>query len=233
MKKKIKFLDWNAIHTIGNPSKVKGQLQSMMKDGGRDYSANYGFEEGNWNLTDIMITGLSTPGIAQIAYGILLGMDENGRTIHALAPDVKFRLRVHSRQACYCDKNENELNKNEINPKEQPHPGDMIRMEVALRPAEDRKDLATREMRKWATRGEDLYLYDWYEIDDDLCITVPMTFAHKMLKLKGKRLVFPEFARQRKSRTVGVNWLYEEVSTDYKLEQNESAKKTEKPKKVE
>jgi len=79
-------------------------------------------------------------------------------------------------------------------------------------------------------RGEDAYIYDEFVIDDDHCITVPVHFAHPLLKRFGKRLVFPEFKGVGEGRTVGNNWRFEEVPKDFKLNP-QKAKKVGRPKK--
>ena len=223
----IKGLNWGSIVNVSNMSGVRREVQKLMKGDKRNIKSNYGLEEGRWNLTDILTARFrySLPALRQ-----LYGEGDDGKVVPTMAIDCKFRLRVHSRQIVFCDKDDVKLKPMDIAPDALPQSGDIIRWKNIPRPTEERKR-NTRELKRWAMRGEDAYIYEEFEIDEDLCITAPVTFAHMMLRKFGKRMVFPEFKGRGKDRSVGSNWIFEEVPVDYKLQTIEPVAKANRSKK--
>ncbi len=209
---KIIGLNWNLIDNYASKSRVRSSIEALMLNDKREIQDNYGFEDGNWNLTDIITTRFryKLPALQMIC-----GEDEKGNHIPSMAINVRFRLKVHCRQVVYCDKDNNVLKAANISPDAKPLEGDVIRWKNIPRPSDTGTGRNTKELRRWQTRGEDSYKYKFFTIDSDGCIIADITFAHPMLQKFGKRLVYPEFKGKGDSRSVGNNWVFEEVSKDY------------------
>lgn len=216
---KIKGLQWNKLDQQANRIKLVSDVEALMKGNGFSIEDNYGFQEGNWNLTDILTADdkFKVPALQQ-----LYGEDVKGKRTHSLSTNMKFRLKVHSRQICWQDKSGNELR--DLDWTEKPKEGDVIRWKNIPRPSERATARNTREIKNWNIREEDSYKYEYFRVDKDGCIEAGIDFAHLMLKKHGSRLVYPQFLGRGKGRHL-ANWIFEEVPSDF-------AEKVEPPKKV-
>jgi hypothetical protein len=85
------------------------------------------------------------------------------------------------------------------------------------------KNLTFHQRNRVIAEGKQLKTFEYYEVDEDGCVQVPLREAMSLLKKSGIRIAFPEFGLSH-SRVKDVeegekrritNWLFEEVSIDY------------------
>lgn len=180
---------------------------------------NYGFEPGNWNLTEI----LHAPQDYKYAsLHIIEGSDGHGNV--TLGAEMKatdggplsFRLHVLSRQAIKRAVHGVERFK----PTDPAQPGDIVewkshvRLDKRNRPADADTRLA------WAEQGIRPHKYDDFTCDNDCCIRVGFVTAIMMLERYGLRSSHPQFDRLgRRDNARGVmritNWRFQEVAADW------------------
>jgi len=196
---------------------------------------NYGFEGGQWNLSDLRT--MKRKDFQIFAYKHIEGVDQKSgrpdarRTLRdANGMPMMFRFAVLTRQACDRDKDGNPLgllNKDRYvrsrdlynKPDDKPQPGDIVRVkgDPELLNDDDTQVDQARVMELHA-QGKDIYNWHEYTLDEVCTIRVPYEPANAMLKSHGKRLVFPEFQRPglgEASKRI-TNWWFEEVPQDYK-----------------
>jgi hypothetical protein len=179
---------------------------------------------------------------ATLAACLVHGKNERGNPLPAgqgiVSKKRDVKLQVMTRQGCTTDEEGNPIVTNPterrfVSPDEKPVPGDIIM--VKTRPLEFCPDterpmdrVATRNDRQ--RRGKSLWEEEAYEVDEDLCVTLPISHAYELLSKNGYRMVGPEFQKYNSNlRTLdkdGVkmvdprrrvtNWWYKEVAEDFK-----------------
>jgi len=177
--------------------------------------ANYGFEEGQWNLTDLI---QETDTRKYIAYHVLEGIDQDRKKDTSygvktdMGTDILFKFRVHTRQACCRDKDghkvwlrqeakDNVGNPGDIVPnyEEKPKTGDIVEWKANRKYTDERGQIVDQKIKKrWALQGIRPDNYIEFRVDKDGCIQVPYPYALAMLRNKGKRLSFPQFRKVNK-----------------------------------
>lgn len=217
-----------------------------------------GFKDNEWNLTELLQLARRTSGppVSIVAFQIIMGLDRKGRRAEAIPlVNVPYRLEVLTRQAC-CKTHDGKIvngwqqtmveNVSDryrgdiIAPKadELPQPGDLVNVKgnfIKIHP-ESEDPLLYAERSQMLMEGRPIYEENLYSVDAHGCINFPSTqtaFGHALqcLKLKGLRLVAPEFhaidraaaakgeLRGKKieetQRTI-TNWHFREVPPDYK-----------------
>ena len=231
------MVDWNNINQHQSYAKIRADLETRITPD------NYGFESGNWNLTELLTEG---PPLGIICTQIIAGEANNGRRSPAhvpmAAPDGRggfpFRLKVLTRQACDMAADGMYINgwsagnlpkrmqtmDNTLFPtdKEAPLEGDVITLKRAAR-----ERLDPQERNKLMARGESAWYLTRKTIDADGCIWCEYGEALELLHRAGKRLVYPEFRRPDRSLEEAAKkghgekprriaqWHFEEVPADY------------------
>lgn len=208
---------------------VRGQVYQELKK--RITEANYGDhkkDENRWSLTELI---QSTNQRKYTALEVLEGRQLDGKVFPDMAVDIKFKLRVLSRQAVYKDKNGQRVFLNPagrdnvgdpddiivLQPDTPVEPGDVIRVKGRpKREDEEGQPLDIHSRNRMSMYGEDMYIFHEFVVDKDGCIEVGYPHAYIMLQKNGKRLAFPQFEKGQRPRRVTA-WLYEEVfETDAK-----------------
>ena len=122
--------------------------------------------------------------------------------------------------------------------RDKPKPGDVVRWKDRMREPDNVIDqqtimsaqneplitaellephLSTEHIDSWAAAGEDLYIYEEYEVDENLCINVPIAHAQAMLRKFGHRIARPQWRKMDKPKPEEkpprkiTNWLFQEA----------------------
>jgi hypothetical protein len=222
-------INWSAFNRNANRQEIGRQIAQIVTPD------NYGFDNGQWNLTDIIVesSSLRFPALQLIAGDQPNGKPSPGGPMRGRDGEkLRFRLQVLTRQACSRDKDGNPLNgwdkdkQGDGNPEpgDSPQHGDVVRIKGDFK----QRDSAGNELRLAARvaarhRGEEIWNYAEKIVDEDGCISCNYAQAHQLLSQKGYRIVFPEHRQRDKAaeeknkpqRTI-TNWHFKEVPVDYK-----------------
>jgi hypothetical protein len=198
------------------------------------------YKAGKWTLSEI-ITEDSIPGMYCLL--ALTGTKPDGKPLTGgpRCPNMFYKLKVLTRQACCRDKDGKTINGwdilpyDETNPEgqgirpeweEQPEEGDVVMVKGNMR-TEDPDTLAqigARGRAALSRRDIDPYFKFEYEVDSDGCISVPFEHAAQLLNKNGIRMNAPKFKKLNKVRPDGTykgqrtitNWHFQEVPSNYK-----------------
>ena len=235
------MLNWADIPEATNSNRCHATIRRHMT-----YD-NYGFERGQWNLTDIIKATDSRQAFCMMILDGKLVNGEKHESIIITGPDgnpMLYKLHVLSRYACKYDKDGHRLFTSEdgfqrsgetgdllIQPGDKPEPGDKIPFKISQRITdEDGNEIRSLDIMAMAEDGRDIYDRKVFTVDKNHCITLPYSYALMALRRHGHRIVFPEFNRQYRPRKV-TNWWYQEVMRDFEIEKPQASDATVKGKK--
>jgi hypothetical protein len=197
----------------------------------------------SWSLSEI-VSGIDTP--SQLALCALSGVRHDGAAIEDKpCEDMRYKLRVITRQACFQDKDGQKINGWDVLPSdgseaggesirplwdEEPCEGDLVRVKGNMLDEDPDSGLPMGYIvkRNMVLRGKDIYRYKVYKVDKNLCITVPLDQAAQLLQQKGVEIAFPKRKRKNKIQTaqdkerytgqrVITNWHFKEVSHNFRI----------------
>jgi hypothetical protein len=238
-------MEFSRIDVIGNNDRILTELHELITKGNYNGNAR-GDENGNkWSTTDILTQFNSTLS-APLASCILSGTDSGGRIVKrtALIDTLMVKIKVLSRQACFRDVDGDRLLTNPTSPKQVlstdlPVEGDQVRVSQGPQMTNEitGKNLTFHQRNRVIAEGKQLKTFEYYEVDEDGCIIVPLREAMSLLKKSGIRIAFPEFGlahtrvkdvEEGEKRRI-TNWLFEEVAIDYEAPKPEPEEKPEEP----
>jgi hypothetical protein len=199
----------------------------------------HGDGEDAWTITDSVIV---EDKVSATVLNALIGRNIDGSPLSdgAINFENKVRLLVLSRQACTCDSNGDLINSDEKTfamdpflenapgPDDKPVEGDLVVCKRGLRDGFNKMspyEISSFERQHWHEkfrwRNGMRNNYKEYKVDADGCINVDTKDAIGLLQRKGERIAFPKFATKNSNRPgdkqrLITNWLYREVSPDYK-----------------
>ena len=206
-------INWSKIETRVNRHKFIQQLKDELIT-----HKNYGWNDGNWNLTELAQEPLGR--VAPFFMAISGANPETGREVYGAQladpmgfPYFLFRLQVLSRQACVKDKDGNRIGN--VDAMEPPEPGDWIEWKGTDKAPRHEVTMTTSELNTMRRRGERPHEYHEYQLDQDCCVMVPFIHALPMLQRHGERVVFPEFRGRGGARKI-ANWRFKEVPRDWR-----------------
>lgn len=206
---------------------------------------NYGSKSGDgWSITDLLHTD---DQIGAEAFSMLSGRDSRGKptNLHPKAKGMQFKLKVLTRQACYCDSDGGLICGNSPlrynnqgidytifpNATDKPVDGDVVRVKweyIDVDPDTGKyiDSAAQKQNIEWRHGLGAVYQQLEYVVEDG-CITVPFEIALHLLKKWGKKVVFPQHARKN-SNLVGEEYAKQRVITNWRFEEVLPTAKVEK-----
>lgn len=232
-------MKWSNFDRKQSRKKLMNELRDFIT------AENYGFGDDNWNLTEL-IRERSILGDLAIKIVTGCGVDGKPSAPHTSVTQknnqpLMVRLKVLSRQACHLDKNgakingwqrtlteelRDEFTGDVLAPKynESPQPGDIVKIKGDFKweDPESGETLVRANREALRARGGECFHWARYEVDDDECILVTFNDANQELRLRGHRMVNPEFQprdviadeKKKPQRVIG-NWHFKEVPLDY------------------
>ena len=220
------MFSWADIPSMQSLKKCMSALRRVMS------FDNYGFDDGNWNLTGIIKSPDQRAAVCMMILEGKLSNQVYSESELIRGPDgevMKFKLQVLSRQACKFDKNGNRIFKSkEAQDKsgeegsivaeytDPPQEGDVIQFKIGLKHTDDDgEEMNARKLMSLAMDGQAIHTMRNASVDRNGCISIPCPYAVMALRRNGHRVSFPEFAGQYKPRKV-TNWWFKEVPLDFK-----------------
>jgi hypothetical protein len=210
-------IQWNSLPAKTTDAKLLAALKKIITPAA--YAA------GQWTLTEIHN---ATDGRALAALRVIEGVGEDGRRDLGRRLDMRFRMRVLTRQACIRSatgarfwlraealETEGDTARGDkcCDHAEPPQPGDVVEWKGERRLADsDGNPMTPAALRRLGRIGERAEEWHEYVVDSDGCIAVPYPYALSMLAKHGRRSSLPRFRKQMIDRKRRItNWWFEEA----------------------